>query len=110
MTVGERLKELRKSRRLSQAEVAKGINCSTVTYSRYENDKREPSMSTLGRLADFFGVSMDYIYGKSPMTEPALSSYEIDLIHTLRSFPRSVQDDIADYLALKMNKKEALKQ
>ena len=51
MSVKLRLKELRKSRRLTQAQVSAGINCSVPTYSRYESGARQPSLETLERLA-----------------------------------------------------------
>ena len=59
-----RLKELRMQRKLRQQDVADAINCSQAVYSRYENGDREPSQDTLNRLADFFGVSIDYLLGR----------------------------------------------
>lgn len=109
VTVGDQLKKLRKSRRLTQAQVAQGVNCSTATYSRYENGTRQPSIEMLIKLAEFFGVSMDYLFGKAPPTEAALSDYEKALIKAVRTAPTSVQDDILDFLNLKMSKKEALR-
>lgn len=109
VTVGLQLKKLRKSRRLTQAQVASGVNCSTATYSRYENGTRQPSIEMLTRLAEYFGVSMDYLFGKAPPTESALSEYEKELIRAVRTAPTEVQDDILDFLNLKMSKREALK-
>lgn len=62
-----RLKELRARRKLRQQDVADAINCSQAVYSRYENGEREPSKDTLNRLADFYGVSVDYIIGRDPV-------------------------------------------
>ena len=104
-----RLRELRKSRRLTQAQVAAGINCSAATYSRYENGSRQPSMDTLLKLAEFFGVSMDYLYGRIPPDSSALSDYEKDMLTAFRKAPDSVQDDVVDFLNLKLSKREALK-
>ena len=109
MSVKLRLKELRKSRRLTQAQVSAGINCSVPTYSRYENGVRQPSLETLERLADFYEVSLDYLYGRTPPDEAALSSYERDMLESFRKAPLSVQDDVVDFLNLKLSKKEALR-
>lgn len=59
-----RLKELRKKSKLRQQDVADAINCSQAVYSRYENGEREPSKDVLRSLADYFGVTVDYIIGR----------------------------------------------
>lgn len=110
MAVSDKLKELRKSRRLTQDEVAAGLHCSRETISRYENGIRQPAPETLKRLADFYGVSVDYLYGQVPPRESDLSEYEIALLTAFRKNPRSVQDDVIDFLNMKMSKREALKQ
>lgn len=56
-----RLKELRVEKGATQREVADFIGCSSLVYSRYEREEREPDIDTLCRLADFFGVTVDYI-------------------------------------------------
>jgi len=56
-----RLKELRVEKGATQKEVADFIGCSSLVYSRYEREEREPDIDTLCRLADFFGVTVDYI-------------------------------------------------
>ena len=56
-----RLKELRAEKGATQKEVADFIGCSSLVYSRYEREEREPDIDTLCRLADFFGVTVDYI-------------------------------------------------
>lgn len=51
----ERLKELRKDRGFTnQTSIAKDLGISQQTYSQWESGKREPSKSTLEKLADFF--------------------------------------------------------
>lgn len=59
-----RLKQLRKEKRLKQRQVADAINCSQAVYSRYESGERVMSMDTLGALADFYGVTTDYLLGR----------------------------------------------
>jgi repressor LexA len=55
------LKELRKKKRLTQAELANIIGISQNNYSYWENDKVKIDNASLKKLADFFGVSIDYI-------------------------------------------------
>ena len=59
-----RLKELRESRGLTQKEVAEIIGYSEISYARYENGKREPDISSLCKLAEYFNVTVDYLIGR----------------------------------------------
>lgn len=61
----ERLAELRDSRNLSQKEVAKEFGVVVRAYQRYEYGEREPQLSVLIRMADFYGVSIDYLAGRT---------------------------------------------
>lgn len=61
----ERMKALRKSRGLRQAAAAELIGLSYMSYRRYETGEREPSVSSLWKIADFYGVSVDYLIGRS---------------------------------------------
>ena len=61
----ERLTGLRKQRNISQSAFAKQIGVSFRTYQDYEYGNYEPKLSTAVRLADFFGVSLDYLAGRS---------------------------------------------
>lgn len=58
------LKQLRKSHNLSQEDVAKVLNTTVSTISRYETGEREPNLESLCILADFFNVSLDYLLGR----------------------------------------------
>lgn len=66
---GNRLRELRKERKLTQAELGKHINVSKVSISGYENGERTPDTDNLARLADFFGVTIDYLLGRSDIPD-----------------------------------------
>ena len=52
---------------------------------------------------------MDYLFGRAPLTESAMSIYERDMLQSFRKAPNAVQDDIVDFLNLKISKKEALR-
>ncbi|MBO5339943.1 MAG: helix-turn-helix transcriptional regulator [Oscillospiraceae bacterium] len=61
----ERLQELKMKRNIMQKDVAEAIGVPLRTYQRYEYGEREPQLSTLIRMADFYGVSLDYLAGRT---------------------------------------------
>lgn len=61
----ERLIQLRDGRNLSQKEVATEFGVVVRAYQRYEYGEREPQLSVLIRMADYYGVSLDYLAGRS---------------------------------------------
>ena len=60
----DRLKECRKKAGVSQEDAAKCLEIAYSTYRRYEQGGTEPSISEATRMADFFGVSLDYLTGR----------------------------------------------
>jgi len=63
--LGDKIKELRKLRGLTQAELAKVIGVTTSAVSSYEILERQPSYDILIKIATFFNVSTDYLLGRS---------------------------------------------
>lgn len=61
MSLGERLKELRKNHRLSQQELADAIGCSHQSISKYENDENMEKIKIIKSLSNYFNVSTDYL-------------------------------------------------
>ena len=59
-----KLKELRKSRGISQLKLALDLNMNQNTISRYENMEREADYETLIKFADYFDISLDYLLGR----------------------------------------------
>ena len=60
----KRLRRLRRDKLLSQSQLAKKINVSRNTIYTYEHEYRNPTAIVLCRLADFFGVSVDFLLGR----------------------------------------------
>lgn len=60
----ERLKELRERRRISRRVLADFCEISKSAVARYESGEREPTARTICRMADYFGVSADYLLGR----------------------------------------------
>lgn len=65
----ERLRELRKERGLKQREMAEICGLKLRSYQDYEYQVSYPSALGLVALADFFGVSLDYLMGRSDKRE-----------------------------------------
>ena len=65
-----RIRNLREDKDLTQAELAKHLNISQRTYSRYENDERSIPIEILSKLADFHKTSVDYLIGRTDHKKP----------------------------------------
>ena len=66
---GERLKALRKERKVSQKELAEYLGISIRGYQFYESEDNEPNIKMLTALADFYGVTIGYLVGRSEERE-----------------------------------------
>ncbi len=64
-----RLKELRRSRRITQLKLAMDLNLTQNTVSRYETGEREPGIAELVRIADYFHISVDYLLERTDNPE-----------------------------------------
>ncbi|AOV07900.1 helix-turn-helix domain-containing protein [Sporosarcina ureilytica] len=61
----KRLRILRRKKEMSQQEMADFLGITRQGYGKYENGGSEPSLGMLGVIADFFGVTIDYLIGHS---------------------------------------------
>ena len=62
---GERLKLLRKEKKVPQKELADFLGISVRGYQFYESEVNEPNVKVLTMLADFYGVTIDYLVGRT---------------------------------------------
>lgn len=67
--LSKRLKECRKAKGLTQNQVAIYCDITEKAYQNYELMTREPKIEILSRIADFFGVSVDYLIGRTDIKE-----------------------------------------
>lgn len=84
---GEKLLALRKAKKASQAEVAEYIGLTVAAYQNYENGRREAGYETISNLADFYGVTTDYLLGREetkpdPFASLNLSAQERAIVET----------------------------
>lgn len=61
----ERVRSLRKARGLTQKQAADLFGITEIAWRKYEAGKRTPTFDGLIALADFFGVSLDYLVGRT---------------------------------------------
>ena len=63
LNIGSKITELRKQNKWSQAELAKAVNASRDIIGKYERNENAPSIEMAQKMADVFGVSLDYLVG-----------------------------------------------
>ena len=80
-----KIKELRKQNKKTQQEIAECLNVTQVTYGRYELGICEPTLETLCTLANFYGVTVDYLIGRDSNEFAYLSQEEKTLISEFRA-------------------------
>jgi len=95
MSIGTKIRDLRKQAHLSQTELGKKVSVSQQTVTAWENNKAEPSSSAVAQLADIFNVTTDYLLGRPNKQETKKDDVELsddDVIMTWRGKPLSDED------------------
>lgn len=94
-SLGERIRVLRKAKKLSQDELASILDCHKNTISAWENDRDPPDRFFLVSLANCFGCSTDYLLGLSPVPNRAdMPAPEVPVTAAGRAF-----DELARQIA-----------
>ncbi len=65
-----RIRDLREDRDLKQKQVADYLLCDQSLYSKYERGERALPLDYADKLADFYGVSVDYLLGRTNIDKP----------------------------------------
>lgn len=65
-----RIRDLREDKDLTQKQVADYLLCDQSLYSKYEREERPLPLEYADRLADFYGVSVDYLLGRTSVKKP----------------------------------------
>ena len=98
--IGDILKQLRNEKEMTIAKAAETFGVANRTYSSYELEEREPNLSLLIKLADFYNVSTDYLLGRTEIkamagTSPAeqldVTAAEQEIIRRYTEFPEEVR-------------------
>lgn len=98
--IGERLRQLRLNKNLTQKALAQQVGVGKKAISYYENNTREPPLGTLLTLAEVFNVSTDYILGRknlgTPISAVDLTERDIaivqELVQNMAEKNRSLKD------------------
>lgn len=94
------LKTIRKQTKKTQEEIARVLNTTQTTYSKYEAGIHEPNLETLCTLADYYNVSLDYLIGRDFKNEFGyLENYQIDFIKAFLQLNEANQRNTAIYVA-----------
>jgi len=64
MTFGQKLKDLRKEKKLTQEQLGKKVGVSDRTIGYYETDERFPPKDVLENIANYFNLTIDYLVGR----------------------------------------------
>ena len=78
--VGERLRCLREGVKLSQAKLAKELGITQAGVNRYETDNCSPPQEVFLKYADYFDVSMDYIFVRTDKPQGKLYDFQPKII------------------------------
>ncbi len=98
-----RLKELREEKKITQKEVAEAIGGTQSNLAKWEKEKIQPAADMIIKLADFFGVSADYLlgrtddFGNAVAPLPALSEDENGLLALYRGMTRAQKARFLSY-------------
>ncbi len=101
MSLGEKLKELRKSKNINQSTIANLLNISQQAYAKYEQNITEPDNENLKILANYFNVSVDYLLGVDAVIKSTTSpntKIKIPVVGEIRAgLPTFADENIIDY-------------
>lgn len=87
----QRLRHLIKQSKSTQKEIATSLGLSQQRFSYYANGQREPDSDTLCSIADYFGVSVDYLLGREETPAPEARDGSED--REIREYLQLVKDD-----------------
>lgn len=106
-TLGQKIRELRRQKGWSQEQLAESVDYSRQLISHWEIDKVRPDTETLSKLADIFGVSTDFLLGRTvlpidvPSDESMTGQRRIPIIGDVSCGPLMIVDEnIENYLTL----------
>lgn len=109
MTFGDRLREIRKTRGLTQEQLAQMIGVAKSTLTGYERDNREPNVLTITKLAQVLGVTGDDLLGTENVKSPLMfTDKEKLLVRAYRNNP-DMQSAIDKILGLEPEEGEKVK-
>lgn len=101
MSVGERIRELRIAKHMTQQQLADKCHVSKQSVCIWESDKQGVKNDNLVLLCDIFNVSMDYLTGRENRCPRILTSEEMNLVDAYRALSEDQKDMICKMLEIK---------
>lgn len=103
MELKDNLKYIREKNGLTKRELCEKTGISERAYLTYEFGEREPKISVIAKLADFYGVTTDYLLGREPAPDPFADlnlnkESEEDVIDKYMSLPPNIRACLMDVL------------
>ena len=101
--IGTKLKELRTKKGVTISQLCDELQMNQNTYAKYERNERDVSTETLSKLADFYGVTTDYLLGREPAPNPFADlgldeASEQEMLRQYMSFKPEVRAMLMDVL------------
>lgn len=90
--IADKLRTLRKTRKLNQADVAKALGIPPTTYSNWEQGKAEPPLAFLVKIAEYYHCTADFLLG----IDPAQTNQQIS--ERLSTLPTEKRDALLQLL------------
>ena len=101
----ETLSALRREKNINQRTAAAELGISQALLSHYENGAREPGLSFVCRACDYYGVSADYLLGRSELPDVASNAAETagDYFDRLRALIGEAENALNEYATKELN-------
>jgi len=112
--VGKRIRELREEKEIEREQMVELVGICSTTMSLYESGCRSPKVETVSKLADFFGVGMDYILGRVESRHFNIEEIEgvrqllfnhpdlVDLLRDYNLWPKAQKEELKEFLESKI--------
>ena len=102
MEFKDRLKMLRKERKLTQVKLGEMLNYGYTAIANYESGRNQPSIPDLKKIASIFNVSMDYLLGVNDIRHPYVIDDETAEFNEFRRYyallNESSKEELMDYM------------
>ncbi len=99
--LSDKLRKLRLQKGLKQSDLAKKLSLSSVRYNQYETGKRMPDYELLIKIADYYGVTLDYLLDRREiqLKENCMNDIEsTSLIEKIYAADREMKSSVEQYL------------
>lgn len=108
LLVGQKIRQIRKSRHLTQADLAARIGVTQSDLSRMENGEYKVGLDTLFKILHVFELSMSHFF-EEPAAEPAAPSREAAPFEDWAALPEETRREVREFIAFKKMQVEKAK-